>query len=157
MQYSQDLIDDYKRLRRNSRNIYYSSQFLTIVLSGLTPILVLLDKLDLSITWIKWLPVIFPAIASIVASGTTSFPFQENAIKANAAVESLEAEQEKFVLGVTPLYRCFDITDEILRQQQVIENYINQINEIHLKQVQESAKIQNSASDGQGDNSGNVS
>jgi hypothetical protein len=110
------------------------------VLSGVTPILVLVDKLEADTWWLKWLPVIFPALAAIIASIVTSFPFQENWIAANSTVESLEAEQEKFVLGVSLLYRCYDIPDEIERQQkakQAVDNFINEVNTIHLKRVQE--------------------
>ena len=83
----------------------------------------------------KWLPVIFPAIAAIVSSIVTSFPFQENWIEANKTVELLEAEQEKFVLGISPAYRCYDIVDAAKRQTKVkqsIENFITQVNNIHL-------------------------
>ena len=142
VQYSQELIDDYKQVRRNSRNIYYTFQISTIILSGVTPILVLLDKVDVNIPWIKWMPVIFPAIASIVTSLATSFPFQENWVAANRAVELLEAEQEKFILGVTPSYRFFDLADEAERKQKVqesVESFIGKVNQIHLKQfLQES-------------------
>jgi hypothetical protein len=115
----------------------------TVVLSGVTPILVLVDKLEAGQAWLKWLPVICPAIASIVASIVTSFPFQENWISANTIVELLEAEQEKFILGVSPAYRCYDVADEGQRRQkaqEAIENFIVQVNNIHLKQVQESGQ-----------------
>ncbi|HEY9710621.1 MAG TPA: DUF4231 domain-containing protein, partial [Oculatellaceae cyanobacterium] len=95
----------------------------------------------------KWLPVIFPAIASIVASIVTSFPFQENWISANTTVELLEAEQEKFILGVTQPYRCYDVDDDSQRQQkakQAIENFITQVNTIHLKQVQAGSETKSS-------------
>ena len=137
--YCQELIDDYKKTRDTSRNIYYTFQLATVVLSGVTPILVLVDKLEPGQSLLKWLPVICPAVASIVASIVTSFPFQENWIAANTTVELLEAEQEKFVLGVTPAYRCYDVADEAQYQQMkkmAIENFINQVNEIHLKQIQ---------------------
>ncbi|MDF5716539.1 MAG: DUF4231 domain-containing protein [Rhizonema sp. NSF051] len=149
LQYSQELIDDYKKVRGSSRNIYYTLQLATVVFSGITPILVLVDKLDVGISWFKWLPVIFPAVASIVASVVTSFPFQENSVAANTTVELLEAEQEKFVLGVTESYRCYDVEDETQRQQkakQAIENFIIQVNNIHLNQVQELGKISSSES-----------
>ncbi|MEG4944854.1 DUF4231 domain-containing protein [Microcoleus sp. F4-D5] len=139
LRYSQELIDDYKKTRETSRNIYYTFQLATVVLSGVTPILVLVDKLEPGQSLLKWLPVICPAVASIVASIVTSFPFQENWIAANTTVELLEAEQEKFVLGVTPAYRCYDVADEGQYQQMTkmaIENFINQVNEIHLKQIQ---------------------
>lgn len=77
LQYSQDLIDDYKRIRSISRNLYYSLQIGTVILSGVTPILVLVDKLEAGQAWLKWLPVLCPAVASIVANIVTSFPFQK--------------------------------------------------------------------------------
>jgi hypothetical protein len=140
LKYCQELIAEYKKTRRNSRNIYYTSQISTIILSGITPILVVVERLDSGPVWFKWLPVIFPAIAAIVSSIVTSFPFQENWIEANKTVELLEAEQEKFTLGISPAYRCYDITDAAQRQikaQRAIENFITQGNNIHLKQIQE--------------------
>lgn len=140
LQYCQDLIDDYKRIRSVSRNLYYSLQIATVILSGVTPILVLVDKLEAGQAWLKWLPVLCPAIASIIASIVTSFPFQKNSVAANTAVELLEAEQEKFILGVTPPYRCYDVSDETQQQQkasQALEYFIIQVNNIHLNQLQE--------------------
>ena len=138
--YAQELIDDYKKTRTQARSLYYILQLGTIVLSGVTPILVLVDKLQPGQTWLKWLPVIFPAVASIVASIVTSFPLQETWISANTTVELLEAEQEKFILGITPLYRCYDSMNEGEQQRKAkksIENFITQVNNIHLNQVQE--------------------
>ena len=143
LQYSQELIEDYKKTRGLARNIYYVLQLGTILLSGVTPILVLVDKLETGSVWLKWLPVICPAIASIVASMVTSFPFQENWISANRVVELLEAEQEKFLLGVTPAYRYYDIVDPIEREKTLrnaIANYIAKVNSIHLKQIQGDAE-----------------
>ncbi len=143
LQYCHELIEDYKKIRGSSRTLYYTLQLATVIFSGITPILVLVDKLDIGISWFKWLPVIFPAAASIVASIVTSFPFQENSVAANTTVELLEAEQEKFILGVTEFYRCYDIGDETQRQlkaKQAIENFIIQVNNIHLNQVQASVQ-----------------
>jgi hypothetical protein len=145
LQYSQDLIDDYKKLRSVSRNLYYSLQIATVILSGVTPILVLVDKLEAGQAWLKWLPVLCPAIASIVASIVTSFPFQKNSLAANTAVELLEAEQQKFILGVTPAYRCYDVSEEIQQQQkasQALEYFIVQVNNIHLNQLQQTSETQ---------------
>lgn len=139
LEYCQELVDDYKRTRTNCRNIYYMSQLATVVLSGITPILVLVDKLETGVSWLKWLPVICPAIAAIVASIVTSFPFQKNWLAANATVELLEAEQEKFILGVSPLYSYYDTAEETqlpLKAQKAIENFIVQVNNIHLNQLQ---------------------
>ena len=156
IRYCQELIDDYKKVRVTARNTYYIFQISTIVLSGVTPILVLLDKIESTEGWIRWLPVVFPAIASIVTSISTSFPFQENWVSANVAVELLEAEQEKFILGVTPAYRFYDLADASKRRRKVqesVESFISQVNKIHLKQVQqpseaESAKEEEQAQEG---------
>lgn len=142
IQYCEDLITDYRAMRSRSQVIYYVFQVATIVLSGATPILVLVDKTDTGIPGFKWLPVIFPAVASIVTSVSTSFPFQENAVAANTAVEFLEAELEKFVLGVTSMYRFSDLPTEVERRaklQEAIESFIVQVNKIHLKQLQTSS------------------
>ncbi len=143
LEYCQELINDYKKTRTKSRNLYYILQIGTIVLSGVTPILVLVDKLQPSDSWVKWLPVIFPALASIVASVVTSFPLQETWISANSTVELLEAEQEKFILGITSLYRCYDSMnegEERRKAKKSIENFITQVNSIHLKQVQQAGE-----------------
>ncbi|MDP5018990.1 DUF4231 domain-containing protein [Anabaena sp. UHCC 0187] len=140
LEYCQELINDYKSSRNLARNLYYVLQISTVIFSGITPILVLVDKLEAGQAWLKWLPVICPAIASIVASIVTSFPFQKNSMAANTVVELLEAEQEKFILGISPAYRCYDIPEEAKQQQKVsqaIEQFINQVNNIHLQQVQQ--------------------
>jgi hypothetical protein len=140
LEYCQELIDDYKDRRNVARNLYYVLQISTVIFSGITPILVLVDKLEAGQAWLKWLPVICPAIASIVASIVTSFPFQKNSMIANTVVELLEAEQEKFILGISPAYRCYDIPEEDKQQQRVsqaIELFITQVNNIHLQQVQQ--------------------
>ncbi|NEP03408.1 MAG: DUF4231 domain-containing protein [Okeania sp. SIO2G4] len=139
LRYTQELIDDYKKTRQKARNIYYILQLGTIVFSGVTPILVLVDKLETGQAWLKWLPVICPAIASIVASVVTSFPFQENWISANRVVELLEAEQEKFILGANVSYRIYDVEDTTERGKKArnsIANFITKVNTIHLKQVE---------------------
>ena len=70
---------------------------------------------------------------------------KETYISANRAVEYLEAEQEKFILGVTPLYRCFLTNDPKKRTRKAllaIENFIIQVNGIHLSQLQQNGESQ---------------
>ncbi|OSO90751.1 hypothetical protein B7O87_07995 [Cylindrospermopsis raciborskii CENA303] len=145
LEYCQDLINDYKKTRNIARSLYYVLQISTVILSGVTPILVLVDKLETGQPWLKWLPVICPAVASIVASIVTSFPFQKNWVTANTIVELLEAEQEKFILGITPAYRCYDVVGDLEQQQkasQAVELFISQVNSIHLQQVQQATEQQ---------------
>lgn len=158
LRYCQQLVEDYTKTRGNARNLYYFFQMSTIIFSGVTPVLVLVDKLDTNKTsfLIAWLPVIFPAIASIVASISTSFPLESIWKESNSIVENLEAEQQKFILGInndtvlelnTPIVPEGSQTPEEQQQtaQQIqlqekrakraIVEFINKINEIHLKQI----------------------
>jgi hypothetical protein len=158
LRYCQQLVEDYTKTRGNARNLYYFFQMSTIIFSGVTPVLVLVDKLDTNKTsfLIAWLPVIFPAIASIVASISTSFPLESIWKESNSIVENLEAEQQKFILGINndtvlelnaPLVPEGSQTPEEQQQtaQQIqlqekrakraIVEFINKINEIHLKQI----------------------
>ena len=140
LEYCQELIDDYKKIRKTTRNLYYILQLATIILSGVTPILVVVDQqssADMP-SYVRWLPVIFPAIAAIVSSFSTSFPLETRWTDANRVVEQLEAEQEKFALGVTKPYRAFMIVkDDEERRKKLkltIENFIIEVNKIHLQQ-----------------------
>ena len=141
LEYCQELIDDYKKIRKTSRNFYYTFQLATIILAGVTPILVVLDQQSTDMpSYLRWLPVIFPAIAAIVSSVSTSFPFETAWKDANRVVEQLEAEQEKFILGVTRPYRAFmirvDNSEERRKKLKLtIENFIIEVNKIHLQQL----------------------
>ena len=140
LEYCQELIDDYKKVRKTARNLYYILQLATIILSGVTPILVVVDQQSSAEmpSYVRWLPVIFPAIAAIVSSFSTSFPLETRWNDANRVVEQLEAEQEKFILGVTKPYRAFLIVkDDAERRKKLkltIENFIIEVNKIHLRQ-----------------------
>ncbi len=164
LRYCQKLVEDYSRTRQTARNFYYFLQISTIIFSGVTPVLVLVDKLDSSPGWLNWLPVILPALASIFASFSTSFPLETRWKEANKIVENLEAEQEKFSLRITKLDmesiktegggQKIKRTEEQMRQleKQAIASFINQVNNIHLNQVQsEVEKIQEPETEPSGD------
>ncbi len=152
LSYSQELIEENKKVRSEARFLYYLLQIITIVFSGVTPLLVLVDKLDTGPIWLNWLPVVFPAIASIIASIATSFPFEDNWLSANRAVELLEAEQNKFILGVTTGYRIPRNAEEKERYKMTrdaMAKFINQVNTIHLKQLQEQEKAEKKVEEGE--------
>lgn len=148
LRYCQKLVSDYSSTRNNARNFYYFLQISTIIFSGVTPVLVLVDKLDTGPVWLNWLPVILPALASIFASFSTSFPLETRWKESNKIVENLEAEQEKFSLRITKLDMESIKTEEGGKKQQktneqiqelekqAIAAFINRVNDIHLNQVQ---------------------
>ena len=156
LNYTEKLIEDYKKSSRESRFYYYVFQIITIIFSGVTPLLILVDKLDTGPSWLNWLPIIFPAIASIIATISTSFPFEDTWLSSRKAIESLEAEKEKFLLGVSPGYRIPRYAEEKERYKMTrdaMAKFINKVSSIHLKQLQEKETIDKQVEEGKNVNS----
>ena len=151
LSYTQGLIEKNKNTFAESRFIYYLSQIITIIFSGVTPILVLIDKSETGPVWLKWLPIILPVITSIFASISTAFPLEDNYLSAQRAQQLLEAEKEKFLLGVTKGYRIPRNAEEKERYKiarDAMAKFMNQVNTIHLKQLQEEEKTEKKAEEG---------
>ncbi|MCL2923575.1 MAG: DUF4231 domain-containing protein [Trichodesmium sp. MAG_R04] len=147
LNYTQRLIEESDKTRRNTKYFYYVLQIITIIFSAVTPILVLIEKSNTT-PLLKWLPVILPAIASVIASISTSFPFEETWLSSRKALESLEAEKEKFLLGVSPGYRIPRFADENDRYKMArnaMAKFINKVSSIHLKQLKEEEAIDKQA------------
>lgn len=153
VKYCANLIEYYKASQRLNRICYYIVQLSTIIFSGITPVLIvistnstnnLLPYLDIIAPWAKWLSIILPALAAILASISTSIPLQRNWISSKITKENLEAELQAFRLGATDLYRVYDATDsnEKKRKQKVLDNFIDRVNKIHLQEVTQWAQLQ---------------
>ncbi|MGK7904176.1 MAG: DUF4231 domain-containing protein [Hormoscilla sp.] len=150
LRYSQYLTIESKKKMSGNRRWYYSIQVVTIVLSGVTPIFVLLEKMGSDKLWLKWVPVILPAIVSMLASIATSFPLEENWTSAKKVIESLEAEEAKFILGTTEQYQtkktdgCKESQTEKESQKvstkvkvrKEIGKFVNKLNRIRLQQFE---------------------
>ena len=117
LEYCSELIDYYQTSRRLNRRLYYTLQIGIIVLTAITPIVALIAQnsqqstqleirplvkalisinptqdIDINhiVEVVRWIPVLLPAIAAILASISTAFPFQESWIKSNITGELLE-------------------------------------------------------------------
>lgn len=148
LNYTQRLIEENDNTRRKTKYFYYVLQIITIIFSAVTPILVLIEKSNTTPVWLKWLPVILPAIASVIASLSTSFPFEDTWLSCKKALESLEAEKEKFLLGVSPGYRIPRYAEEKERYKMArnaMAKFINKVSSIHLKQSKEEEPIDKQA------------
>lgn len=155
MQYCNEIIDHYQNTRYTTRRYYILAQILTATLSGLTPILVLVDRnSDLKQMMppsfragLTWAVLIMPGLAAVLATTSTVFNFQEEWIQAKKTAESLEAVREEFLVGASPQYRITarDPETKLLQRKQALENFIIKVNELHLKQVDLWASSQRSA------------
>ncbi|ABG49842.1 conserved hypothetical protein [Trichodesmium erythraeum IMS101] len=152
LKYAQRLIDNNKKISSQAKSLYYVLQIVTIIFSAVTPILVLVEKSETSPAWLKWLPVILPAFASIIASLSTSIPLEETWLSSKKAVENLEAEKEKFLLAVTTGYRIPRNAEEKERYKMTrdaMAKFINTMSNIHLKKIQDQEKTEKGLEEGE--------
>ena len=152
LKYAQRLIDNNKKISSQAKFLYYALQIVTIIFSAVTPILVLVEKSETSPAWLKWLPVILPAFASVIASLSTSIPLEETWLSSKKAVENLEAEKEKFLLAVTTGYRIPRNAEEKERYKMTrdaMAKFINTMSNIHLKKIQDQEKTEKGLEEGE--------
>ncbi|MCL2927820.1 MAG: DUF4231 domain-containing protein [Trichodesmium sp. MAG_R01] len=152
LKYAQRLIDNNKKISLQAKSLYYVLQIVTIIFSAVTPILVVVEKSETGPAWLKWLPVILPAFASVIASLSTSIPLEETWLSSKKAVENLEAEKEKFLLAVTTGYRIPRNAEEKERYKMTrdaMAKFINTMSNIHLKKIQDQEKTEKGLEEGE--------
>lgn len=148
--YCAKLIEYYEDSQILNRSCYYIVQLSTIIFSGITPVLIVigtnknLPHIAEVKPWADWLSIILPALAAILASISTSVPLQKNWINSKITKENLEAELQAFKLGATDLYRFYGETgsDKTIREQNVLDTFIDRVNKIHIQEVTQWAQLQ---------------
>ena len=158
LKYAQRLIDNNKKISSQAKYLYYVLQIVTIIFSAVTPILVLIEKSETTPVWVNWLPVIFPAVASVVASISTAFPLEEYKVASKKAINDLEAEKEKFLLAVTTGYRIPRNADEKIQYKMTrdaMAKFMNKVSNVHLQQLQDQEKTEKTLEEGEEEQSKN--
>lgn len=143
--YCNDLIDFYNGARYRMRMYYILSTLSIAILTGLTPILVLLGESELVTgQWFTWVTIIIPGLASIVASVSTVFHFQEEWVQSKTTAESLEAILQEYRVGVPDMFEINATTEpeKTLERKRALEKLIVLVNQIHLKQMESWASLQ---------------
>ena len=156
--YTQRLIKKNKETNKRTAFFYYSLQIVTIIFSAVTPILVLVEKSDTTPLWVIWLPVIFPGVASVVASISTAFPLEEYKVASKKAINDLEAEKEKFLLAVTEGYRIPRNANEKVQYKMTrdaMAKFMNKVSNVHLQQLQDQEKTEKTLEEGEEEQSKN--
>jgi hypothetical protein len=90
LSYWQRQIDFYERVHYQSRWSHQISLILTILLSGITPVLVLLDEVP---NVVQALP---PAIVTILVGMSGAFQWRENWVRYSQTLEKLKVEKLKY-------------------------------------------------------------
>lgn len=101
-------------------------------------ILVLVEKLEISLVWLKWLFVILLVFVFVIVSFLILIFFEEIWLFFKKVVENLEVEKEKFFLVVIIGYRIFCNVEEkecykMIRD--VMVKFINMMSNIYFKKI----------------------
>ncbi len=90
-----DQINWYDQKSISNQRVYKKLQFSLIVLSSLTPILIIIEKLEMArnLSWLFWLPASTAVVVAIIASLIKTFRFQESWINYRTTCETLKKEK----------------------------------------------------------------
>jgi hypothetical protein len=123
VQRCQEMIAWYDKTKVTQRELYRWSQILAVVLSGLTPILILWNELP------KPLQALPAALAAIVTALNGIFQWKDNYTRFAYTGEALKSELFKFQTRTTVDY-ARDVDD-----QQALENFVYRIEQLRENEV----------------------
>lgn len=130
LSFSRKLIDKYEYAKEIDRKLHYGSQAAVVILSGVTPLLLLLNVQPA-------IAAIPPAIASIAAGLSNSFRYREKYVSNKITFEELRFEHKKFELGLSPY-----VVQTDGNTPDTVETFINNIEFLHRKRMEEWKEIQ---------------
>ncbi len=87
-----DQIDWYNKKSIRNHKIYSTFQLTLIILSSLTPILILITLGFPDYYYLQWIPIIISIIVAILASALKTFKFEEKWINYRTTCETLKKE-----------------------------------------------------------------
>jgi hypothetical protein len=126
----QTMIDWFNRNKRRARNFFYISQVCTIVLSALTPVLILWSDIP------KAAQALPAAIASIAAALNAVFRWREHWVIRAHASEALKLEMLKFKTRTSEEYMAG------LDDQKALSNFVTRIESLSMNEVSEWRALQ---------------
>lgn len=88
-----DQINWYDQKSIEFQKKYRLTQWMLIIFSSLTPLLILVDKLKNDIPWLSWIPVITSVLVAVLTAAIKTFRFQENWINYRTTCETLKKEE----------------------------------------------------------------
>ena len=128
-----DLIDWYKDNMFIQRRRMARSRLVAIVLSGLIPVLVIV-QMSLQRTTIWWVGIsiliaLFPASAAIISGMNELFQYKENWIRFSETEEELKSEKARYLTRTTPPY------DKRLDDYKALSHFVARVEAITLRET----------------------
>jgi hypothetical protein len=119
----QDQIMWYEKTKRQTRNLHQSLKISTIVLGGLTPLLILWSDLP------KPIQALPSALAAMTAALNGAFRPRDNYIRFAYVAETLKSEKFKFETRTTKDY------SRTVDEYQALENFVTRIESLMASEV----------------------
>lgn len=128
-----NLIEWYQRNQKQHHHLMTLTRLVAIVLSGLVPVLVII-QMSLRAQTVWWLTVsvliaLFPASATIVSTLNDLFQYKENWIRFSIALEELKSEKMKYLTRTTKAYQ------RELDDYEALTNFVSRVEAITLRET----------------------
>jgi len=123
--YCQEMIAWYEQVKLRQRLVYQAAQIAIIVLSGLTPILILIG--DIPLVW-QALP---PAVVTILVGLSGIFQWKENYLRFAYTSQALQSEKVRFETRTSGDYH------RQLKDETALERFVTRVDNIVMGEVGE--------------------
>ena len=124
----QEYIEWYEKMKRNRRRAHYFLQAGVIVLSGLTPILILSDQVS------KPLQALPAALAGILAAITGVFQISESFARFAYTAEALKSEKLRFETRTTKDYQA-DVDEADADEYKALNKFVGRMEDLVMSEV----------------------
>jgi hypothetical protein len=140
-----ELIGWYQKNQAKQRNYRTSNRLVAVVLSGLVPVLVIV-QMSFTVKDAWWLSLslliaLFPAVTTIFTTLNDLFQYKENWIRYTIALEELKSEKLKYQTRTTRLYQSR------LDDHEALSNFVFRIESITLGETRKWQSLVEQAKD----------
>ncbi|HKP52301.1 MAG TPA: DUF4231 domain-containing protein [Chloroflexia bacterium] len=125
IKYCKDLIDWYERVKRQDRFFHVISQSAVIMLSAITPVLILWTELP------KVIQALPAAIVAIIIGLSGIFQWRDNYVRNAYTAEKLKLEQLKFQTRTTKDYSVN------IDERMALDNFVSRVEALTTREVSE--------------------
>ncbi len=128
-----DLIRWYEKTKNGNRRVWRWSQIAAVTLSGVTPVLVIIQTLVEDVeSWrfvLTILIALFPALVAIITGYDGLFQPKDNYIRVSYTSEALKSEKIKYLTRTTPRY------NKSLDNHKALSNFVASIEKLAREEV----------------------
>ncbi|WP_440956891.1 DUF4231 domain-containing protein [Methanosarcina sp. Mfa9] len=135
-----DQINWYDKKSLDNQKIYKKFQFILIILSSLTPVLIVIEFCQPANWLLKWSPVLTSVIVAILTSVLKSFKYQENWITYRTTCETLKKEYYYYEAGIN---EYGEVEDKEALFVERVERLISRENTLWVESCKEDKKSEN--------------